>query len=149
MCFQTVSETTAFAVYPSRWLMQLAKNMTQDNSLASGAYAMYSYAASSALLFPSCNFTWFSSCPPRCSSCCQLNAKPVALLTMSLLLIFANKWSKFGTKRKTLNVEEACDFHHRTKYSDFSRASVCGDRPVEHLEDSLGQWFPKCGPQTF
>ena len=38
-----------------------------------------------------------------------------------------------------LNVEKACDFHHRTKYSDFSRARACGDRPVEHLEDSLGR----------
>lgn len=30
--------------------MQLAKNMTQDNNLASGAYVMYSYASSSTIL---------------------------------------------------------------------------------------------------
>ena len=50
MCPQTVSETTAFALYPSRWLMQLAKNMTQDNNLANGAYVMYSYASSFTIL---------------------------------------------------------------------------------------------------
>lgn len=108
--------------------------------------------------FPPCNLEWFSRPPHRCSKCCQLRVKPLALPSQIFAACPCEEVSKsWGQEKHCVTVGEACSLCHPVRNSSEGQGQavvtchgtgmgqrqwgVCSGR-------RLCQWFPEGGPHT-